>query len=151
MPAPRYLAEQNRIENLISIASETQDLVQGALAQHVCVVISGFLENLLKEVLETHTQSRANETVSRYVDSSLSNFQNPKWDKIKDLLNKFSETWGKTLDDAVNEPIKDAVNSIVAVRHNIAHGKPQGISLGTVTNYFGEIKKLPPILNGLVN
>lgn len=46
------------------------------------------------------------------------------------------------LGDYADGSIRESVNSIVGIRHLIAHGRSANISVGRVTQYFEDAKKL---------
>jgi hypothetical protein len=79
------------------------------------------------------------------VDSQLAWFQNPKIDKINQLLHEFDPSIAAkigTLDDAT----KNAVDSVVNNRHQIAHGRDVGIGAVTIKNYYIEVKRFVEFL-----
>jgi hypothetical protein len=106
------------------------------MTRHLCVLTSGFLEVAVTEVLAEYATMRANPLVQRYVRKNLDQFQNPKLQKIVDLVSRFDPAWGMVFSQRVTAQQKDAVDSIVANRHLIAHGRQVGISLGNMREYY---------------
>jgi len=56
--------------------------------------------------------------------------------KILDLAGSFSSDWRAELEAACAGAPKEAIDSIVANRHNIAHGQTVGISLVRIREYY---------------
>jgi len=52
---------------------------------------------------------------------------------------------------AANQQVKDAIDSLMANRHLIAHGRPCSISLGRVTEYLEQAEKAIDFVNNLLN
>ncbi|MQB01794.1 MAG: hypothetical protein GEU78_16190 [Actinobacteria bacterium] len=70
------------------------------------------------------------------MDSQLRQFQNPKIGVVLDLIGNFDEAWRTMLETRLSDEQKDAVNSVVANRHRIAHGDNVGLSLVPMRRYF---------------
>jgi hypothetical protein len=111
--------------------------VQSHWARYLCVLVAGFLENSLAEVYVAFCEKQASVAVARYARASLRRIQNPKAQLFLDVARSFSDEWagllGAFLDD---DGRKEAINSIMANRHLIAHGKSSGITVARVNEYF---------------
>ena len=63
-------------------------------------------------------------------------FQNPGCQRIVNLLSNFNSEWGKEFDRfAIDEEIKDKIDSIAANRNLIAHGRDTGISATRINDF----------------
>jgi hypothetical protein len=71
--------------------------------------------------------------------------------KIFELVATFNPDWEKSLKDALDERILDSVNSIVANRHHIAHGRDVGITYVRVKQYYEDAVKLIEALDAQCN
>ena len=106
-------------------------------AKYLCVIIAGFLENSLKELLKNYSKVCSSPTVNRYCSKSLEKIQNPKTTRFIDVLRQFDNSWANYLENFVQENgRKEAIDSIMANRHLIAHGKSVGLSVANVKRYF---------------
>jgi RiboL-PSP-HEPN len=113
-------------------------------SEYLCVRVSGFLEFSIRAILAEYVRgnikqnkvTRASEYVASFVDSTLDNFQNPKMGNIVELLSKFNPQWGEEIKILTEGKLANQVNSIVATRHQIAHGGPQSISLSVIREYY---------------
>ena len=103
--------------------------IQSHWARYLCVVVSGFLESSVRQLYASYGRRRASPQIARFVDSQLKFFQNPKTEKILELARSFDSTWETELRTAAGGEPKDAIDSIVANRNNIAHGESVGTRL----------------------
>lgn len=76
------------------------------------------------------------QSTANYVEIQLNNFQNPNMDKIIQLTKSFNPLWAENLERDTQGELKDAIVSIVAVRHSIAHGGSGGITYGRIKDYY---------------
>ncbi|WP_355605919.1 MAE_28990/MAE_18760 family HEPN-like nuclease [Xanthomonas cannabis] len=111
-------------------------------ARHLCVLVSGFLDQSIKRFTTEYVEKRASPTVARYVNQSITNLTNLKSSKLVNHLCSIDESWKSALDILVAEERKDAIDSLVTLRHGIAHGKPGDVTLARVANYYKEIIKV---------
>jgi len=104
--------------------------------QHLCIRMSGNLEVCITEILNEYTRGKANPQVRRAVEKMMGTFQNPRCQRIINLLSNFNSDWGKEFDRfAIDEEIKDKLDSIAANRNLIAHGRDTGISSTRISDF----------------
>ena len=103
---------------------------------------SGYLEATCRDAVLAYTRNRAHPTVVNFVSRSLNRFRNPRMENILTLVRGIDDDIADDLDDYADGSIKESVNSIVGIRHLIAHGRSANISIGRVTQYFEDAKKL---------
>ncbi len=121
----------------------SDDLLKQSVAAHVCILQSGLLENIIKESLKRFTERRAHPSVTRFVSIRLKELQNPKPDKIENLLSEFSPELKDDLKEFwCDNGIRDHVDSIVVNRHAIAHGRNYEVSMSRVRDWHQSIGKL---------
>ena len=63
-------------------------------------------------------------------------------DKILDTVRSFDSDLADELRVYVEGSIEESVNSIVGLRHRVAHGRPVSISIANITQHFDNAKKL---------
>lgn len=140
--------DRQRLETAIDAARSKENLRQlsdenkARLAQLMTVWASGYLEATCREVLLAYTEKRAQPNVVNFVSQQLSRTPNPKMEKILQLIQEFDRDAANKLRDFTDGSIKDSVNSIVGLRNHIVHGRAQDISVGRITEYFDNAKKL---------
>ena len=132
---------ESRLDALFAKTAGITDIeVQAHWARYLCILVSGYLETSIKEILSEYTRRRADPTVRNYVETQLEWFQNPSLEKVAQLLGAFDKSAVSTI-DALDQSTKDAVNSINNNRNSIAHGRNVGIGITTLAGYYGETKK----------
>ena len=112
------------------------------LAQLMTVWASGYLEAVCRDAVLAYTKRRAHLTVVNFVSRNLNRFQNPKMENILTLVRGIDGGIADDLGDYADGSIRESVNSIVSIRHLIAHGRSANISVGRVTQYFEDARKL---------
>jgi hypothetical protein len=80
--------------------------------------------------------SKAHPNVANYVNNRLKDVTNLNNEKIKQLLGSFNSDWVKIINENILDDQKDAIDSILANRHQIAHGKSVGITYARVVRYY---------------
>ena len=107
-------------------------------ARYLCVLVSGFMERAIAEhVMEGCRGSIP--IVVRFVESRLGRFQNANAKKIAQLVGSFSQPWKRELEDFYEEGGKEAIDSVVALRNQIAHGTPVGLTYSRIKDYYEQI------------
>lgn len=117
---------------------ETQ--LQADLARYLCILVSGFLEQAIRHVLGRYAVDRGHPRIGRYVERQLSSFTNANSKKLIDLVGGFDAQWRTELADYLVDERKDAIDSVVANRHNIAHGQDVGLTYRRIADYYAHVK-----------
>jgi hypothetical protein len=119
--------------------------VQADLARLACVQLSGFIEHVLYDLILAWACNRADSRIQLYLEKELERFQNPKSEKIAQLLGRFDDQWKREYEALAN---RDAIDSVVSLRNSIAHGENTGVSLAAVKDYLSRIR---PIVDWLIS
>ena len=140
---------KQRLDNLfVQIKAFAGDPeLQSHWAMYLCVLTSGFLETSVREIYGSYATKQAAPNVANFVKNKLEDFQNPNMGKILELTRSFNQEWEIRLRFATEGEIKDAVDSIVANRHNIAHGRSVGITYVRIKNYYDNAIKLIDLID----
>lgn len=120
-------------------APTTEIEFQSDFAKYLCVLVSGFLENAIVALVLDFTQRRSSPEVSAFVERTLQYWTNPNTEKIGVLLGSFNSEWRRQSEVFLVDERKESVNSLVALRHKIAHGESVGTSLSQVKAYYATI------------
>jgi hypothetical protein len=106
-------------------------------ARYLCVLCAGFLENALTELYSDYCRRSASEYVANFATRTLEKVSNPKTGRFLEVAGKFRQSWGTDLSTFVDEDgRRDAIDSIMNNRHQIAHGQRSDITLVRINNYF---------------
>jgi hypothetical protein len=119
----------------------TSDIeTQADFARYLCVLVSGYLERSVAELVLEHARRTGGPTLQRYVESRTRRFANANCQRLKELLGSFNPDWSTRLDSVLVDEFKDAVDSLVALRHAIAHGDSAGVTFHRVADYYASIQ-----------
>ena len=139
--------QRRRLDDLFQKAKTFADPeVQSHWSRYLCVLTSGFLENSVRITYSEYARKRADPSVADFVQKSLRQFQNPKMGSILDLAGSFSQDWKQRLDEATSGRLSESVNSIVGNRHKIAHGESVGLTLHSLSQYYGDALRVIDLL-----
>lgn len=139
---------RHRLESLFKRIKELEadPELMSHWARYLCVLTSGFLEVSVQVIYSHYAEDRAAPNVRNYVEAQLRTFHNPTMGKILELTRSFSPTWEDSLKEATEGEPRDAVDSIVANRHQIAHGESIGLSFVQMEKYFRGAVKVVDLL-----
>lgn len=122
-------------------ASDDPEL-QSDFAKYLCVLVSGYLESAICALLQSYAQRRSSPDVASFVERQLGPWTNPKSEKIIDLFGAFSQDWRDDLTQFLVDQRKDSVNSLVALRHKVAHGESVGTSLSQIRSHYRVVNEV---------
>jgi hypothetical protein len=133
--------DRKRIQTLIQEidlyirGGNSKPILVDHLSRYLCVRLSGFLEEGITHILSQYTLTHSNKFVWKFVDRRLDEFQNPKFDRIRQVIESFNEDWWRELEPKLL-PYQMQIDSIINIRNSIAHGEDMGVTLPTVKDYF---------------
>jgi len=140
----RIVGAQQRIDNLEAKAKSepvrSDSELQSQLARFLCVLSSGLIEQAVIHTLSAYSEKRSHPNVSRYVSARVSKLRNAKFEDVLIILSHFSPSWRDHFEANTPSEVKDAIDSIVNNRNQIAHGAQTGISLATFVEYYKQVK-----------
>ena len=102
-------------------------------------MVAGFLEQSLQAIYLDLAKSSSSQRVSRYVERRLRQVRNPNAQRFIDTASSFDRAWGEQLEEFLTEDHsvrKNAIDSIMANRNQIAHGGTSQISVARVREYL---------------
>jgi len=109
-------------------------------ARYLCVLVAGFLEQSVIELTLEHVRNHSEASVQGYAESRLRQFTTANAQRIMDLMGTFDAGWRSDLESYLVDERKAAVDSVVALRHNIAHGRYVGVTMATIKEYYPRVK-----------
>lgn len=110
----------------------------GHYARYLCVLVSGYAEQSIKELVAQHCRARSSESIQRYVGKQVGWLRNIDLEKLKQLIESFDLEWWRTLSHSRPDEL-EAFGSVAAVRNSISHGGDGSITIATLTQYFNQI------------
>ena len=131
-------------------ALELSDENQSRLAQLMTIWVSGYIEVICKAVLLTYTEKKSDEIVAKFVGQILQKMRNPRTKEISDLVRSFDKGRADELKEFFQGRIKESVDSVVALRNEIAHGRPPAhATIANVKKQFDDSREFATKLKEL--
>lgn len=118
------------------------DEIKSMLTKFLCVRTSGLLENYIKSRIGDYTQGRVPKEINRYISQKFKDVTNLKCNRLKDVLDSFSNEWSEEFLTYLeeHEQQKNSIESLITNRHNIAHGQNVGMSFSILEQYYEDVK-----------
>lgn len=133
----REIQRLNDLFERVTAAASGDDNLQSHWARYLTVLVSGLLETGLSEVYSEFVKGTSPEPVAKYAVFHLARIQNPNCERMLLTAGGFKEQWRQDLEEYLNdEGRREAVDSIINVRHNVAHGGQMGITIARVREYY---------------
>jgi len=108
-------------------------------AKYLCVLVSGFLEKSIVEVLLEYSRKHSDPRIQRHIEKRLDRLTNLKAGRLIETMGSFDPRWQVDLESYIVDERKDALDSIVDLRNRIAHGKDAGITMKNLKEYYGRV------------
>ena len=133
------------------VASVSGDIeFQAYWAQYLCVLTSGFIENSVRNLYTRYAKVGSNAFVANYVSHELQSFQNAKAERILELTKLFNPEWEVALRNFMKDKRKDAIDSVVNLRHQIAHGRSVSVTFARIRDYYQSSVEVIDFIDGLL-
>lgn len=137
---------RQRIQSLVSNPPKRTDSfgleieTHAHWAKYTCVLISGFIEQSVKEIVLEHASATSAPRMRKYIEGTWPSSKNMRCDAIREILDHLDIRWATSFDVWVGEnERKKEINEIIKWRNDVAHGKEantNNITLGSVSNKF---------------
>lgn len=129
---------------ILKAAHSTQDVeLLSHWARYFCVRTAGILENGITEIYSEYVVRTSSPPVANYASSRLARIQNPNSERFLETARHFDTQWAATLENFLDDNgRKDAIDSIMNVRHQIAHGQNAGITISRISEYLRKAEEV---------
>lgn len=165
---------RSRILHLFSLYEKNSNTEKQAEdAKYLAVLVSGYLEQAIKEILLQYSVSTSGTSVAKYIKDSWPSSKNMNTKNIEEILKQFNERWAQEFNNWLNTSDtnseddsarkkrrstvltdrKSDINSIISWRNYIAHGqesKTTNVTLVSVKDKFETINKLVVFMENLI-
>ncbi len=136
----RLSAAFKRVEQLAALSDPSE--LQSDYARHLCVLVSGFVERSVAEIILTYAQGKTAAPLRSYLDVSLKRLTNVDVERLLNTVGSLDAGWREQLEAYVIDERKMALNSMVGLRNEIAHGGGSSISLRQVAKYWTAVQEV---------
>ncbi|WP_413174208.1 HEPN domain-containing protein [Anabaena azotica] len=156
---PSILAHRKRIDNLFTKVSSIpieESEMRSEWSRYLCVLVSGFIEESLRVLLEKYCEGKAVPNIQNLVRKQIQDITNCKTNRIIEILGKFSTNWETEFrnkiesESKIDGEIKNAIDTVINNRHSIAHGRSTPMSYSNISNYYKNVKKAVEILEEII-
>ena len=130
-----------RAKSLTSRPGDQAEL-QADYARHLCVLLSGFMERSLAEIILFYAEKKTAAPLRSFLEVSLRRLTNVDKDRLLTVVGSLDAGWRAQLDEYVVEERQAALNSIVGLRNDIAHGGGASVSLRQVEKYWDSLQEI---------
>ena len=119
-------------------------------SRYLCVLVSGFLEKSVVALVLSYVAKVSHPRISSLAESKLKNTTNLKSEKLSQLIGSIDTSWGHSLRDFLEDDAKAAIDSVVDLRHQIAHGVHTGVSYITIKEYYVQVCRVVDFLTQML-
>lgn len=142
MPILSVERRRSKLDSVFSKVGGIEDPeLQSEFSQYLCVLVSRFVEQAVEDILIEHSRVRSGTTVLKYVEDTVGR-TNLNMERLLQALGRFDTVWREELDEYTKGERKDALDSVVKLRHNIVHGEGTGITYQRVSAYYANVKEI---------
>lgn len=110
-------------------------------SKYLCVLVAGFAEQSVKELISEYARLQSSGRVHRYVAGQLKLVWGLDVVKLQKLVETLDPEWWLELSTQRPEELA-SLASVSGIRNLIAHGQDSGITLGTISTYFDDVNNL---------
>ena len=141
-------AEVNRLRQILegtfdramSIGPDPE--LQSDFARYLCILVSGFLEKAVAELVLEHARRHSQASIQRFVEYRSRRITNINAQRLQELLGTFDPVWQSDLEKFLVDERKAAVDSIVSLRNLISHGQSVGVTFVRVKEYYEHVREV---------
>ncbi len=149
MRLQRLELQEKRLDNLFEkVSTFEENEIKSHLAKYLCIQTSGYLENVIKELIAEYHDGTCKKNTEYFVNQKLRHFTNVDNKKLEYLLNSFNVKWFDMYFDKISDRQHQSLNSIVSQRHLISHGRESmsNISFLNMVQYYDDLKEIVKVL-----
>jgi hypothetical protein len=129
-----------RIQRLRELSSHASPELQTELARFACVLLSGFIENRVEEILSDFIERKGSHSIVRRAAERRARIQAPDFMKIKSRIEEYSPEWEKRMKLDILPEQTSAIDAVVGIRNSVAHGGNASITWQNLDDYELRVK-----------
>lgn len=141
------LSVTGRIQKIDALVPQMQALVNAAsfatqsiYSNHLVLQAAGLVENGVCDILSHYAGNHGDTRLRRFVQAEISRNNSLNCEKIEKIIEKFDPSWIVSLKSTWTASERSAVDSLKAIRDQIAHGNSNGTGYATVAGYYNDAK-----------
>ena len=114
--------------------------LEEAQASRLCqlgsIMVCGNLERCVELTISRRLEKQSPKQVASFLKAFFRRGSNYDCDAICQLVHKFDNVWGKRLEVALTESMRDSISSCYSVRNSVAHGGTNSLGPKSLRQYF---------------
>jgi hypothetical protein len=114
--------------------------VQARLTEYICIRVSGFLEQAVRQIFYELARRKGDRALARFVSEQLSWETNFNAERLCNVIGRFDPDWQRDMEAYLQDDNrKNALDSIKNNRNNLAHGEWVGVGLATMKEWYKRV------------
>lgn len=105
-------------------------------ANYMVLKSAGFLESSIRSILAEYARRHSNQQIMRFLIKTVERENSLNCEKISKIICKLDSNIWNSVESKVEIESKEGVDSLKTIRDQVAHGKHNGTSIRTVSQYF---------------
>jgi hypothetical protein len=141
---PRLQTHRDKIIDLIDLCKQVTDLkVQAFLARSLVILASSYIELAVREVVGEFCRQRSAPAIANFVRVAISSENSLNCRKIESILGRLGLDFQSRLRPLLGDEEQAAIDSLKALRDQIAHGGDNNTGYIVITRYFKAVENFP--------
>ncbi len=125
--------------------------IRADFARYLCILVSGYVEKAVVALVLAYCRTTSSPNVQRYVESRIKRLANVNKESLLQLMGNFDTDWRTQIEAFVTDEREAALNSVVDLRNQIAHGNPVAVSFNQIRDYYAHIRDIISKLANLLD
>lgn len=152
----KSVAQRQRIIDAVfaraNKAKSTKGLeeTEADFARHLIILLAGYFEKALAEIVVAYASGKAPPPIVSYLDNQLQWLTNVDRERLVRLIGTLDAKWQMQVEVFVVDKREASLNSVIALRNNIAHGGAGSVSLLQVSEYWKSLQEVVQFVNDLL-
>jgi hypothetical protein len=110
---------------------------QSEYIRFLLVRLSGFVEFTFEAIVREYVMTNSYGRIQSFADSFAGAVGTPNSDRLCQFLNRLDPIWSTSLKQFLElEERKTSLNSLIGLRHLVAHGRPASIGISSFSDYL---------------
>jgi len=116
--------------------------IEAEYARHLCVLISGYVERAVAEIILEYAKGKTARPLLGFVETNVRRLRNLDRDRLLAIVGSLDAQWRNQMDAYLVDERQAALNSVVGLRNDIAHGGSAPVSFRQVEKYWLTVQEI---------
>lgn len=119
----------------IAVGAEGDEM-KSDYAKYLCILVSGWIEKAVGSMILAYASDKSPQPLQSHLESSMKRLTNVSAEKLLVTMGSLDKQWRDRLESLLTDEQAKALNSVVGLRNDIAHGGGGSLSLNGVDKYW---------------